>query len=793
MAPNQTMDIIVELKIPLLPAGVTDVMSVTASSRAEWALQGSAKDTTITNSPPVAVLSVPSAVPEGTPVTLDASGSYDPDNDSIRFRWDYEGDGTWDTTWANSSTATYTWGDDIVVNPTVEVTDGDYNDTASKQVMIYNVSPTASITFDATGFEGTPGINYSVHVTDPGSDMVTLRIGFDDGTADRVVIDCNPDCPDPYPSPDIDPADFSASGAHVYGDNGVFTMGITITDDDGGFTSINASIAISNLPPSLTVYPPDQLTTDEGTEVTLSATASDPGSDDLVFRWAWQYGPTDVHTYYNDGIGPDPYPSPGGTFPFNASDASSFTYGDDGAYSVALTVMDDDGGSMTFTTVITVENVPPTVDAMENASTDEGSLTSFTFTFSDPGFDQPAAGTYENFTASVDWGDTLGDSLSVDEVPGAPGTPTTGAALASHIYADNGVYIVQVTVCDDDDGCGTATFAVIVSNVPPTVDAGTDQETDEATTLSFTFTFSDPGFDFPPMGTVEDFTATVDWGYGPPEPASLVEVPGGPGVPTTGTIDATHTYGDNGVFAVVVTVCDDDGGCGTGTQTVTVGNVPPVILDVQAYVVADLKLRVAGEKWHDVRMDLMWNGDVTATARVVRMPGSPDEQSATIEDGKIQVLGDTRIVLYYTPDDDPVNGQPNGANPAWVIVTLPDGSEVRFHHTFNVRHEDTWTWTLDDIRPYLVGQEITFNATASDIGSDDLTFTWSWGDGTPDTATTHYNDGVGPDPYPSPEVNPITATNLVTHVFATSGTYTATLTVTDDDGGTVSTSLTISV
>ncbi len=363
---------------------------------------------------------------------------------------------------------------------------------------------------------------------------------------------------------------------------------------------------------------------------------------------------------------------------------------------------------------------------------------------------------------------------------------------ASFTFPDDFVGKARVEVTEGTFNV-TAEASVTIQNVAPSVDAGPGKATSERSSLAFSFTFQDPGFDAPVMGTWENFTATVDWGYGPPEGAPVVKFPGRAGVPTTGLVNVSHTYGDDGAFPIAVTVCDDDdGGCGSASLTVTVDNVAPTIGDVQVYVVANVSLRVAGEKWHDVRLDLLWNGDATATERIVRFPGSPNAQEGTITSAHLELLGSFAIVVYYTPADDPVNGHPNGANPVWVILAMPDGSEVWLHHTFNVQHPDTWTWSLDDFRPYLVGQEITFRATASDIGSDDLTFAWSFGDGATAVAT-YYNNGVSPDPFPSPEVNPITATDVAAHAFAVAGTYTITLTVTDDDGGIVRTTFTLAI
>jgi len=244
---------------------------------------------------------------------------------------------------------------------------------------------------------------------------------------------------------------------------------------------------------------------------------------------------------------------------------------------------------------------------------------------------------------------------------------------------------------------------------------------------------------------------------------------------------AMHAYGDD--FDGTATVRVSDGNLSTEETTrIIVLNVPPTTDgEITATATSDITLRVAGEKWHDVSAYVVDDGNETLMASLVREPGKPQETSFEIS---IDATKSSSLRIAYTPDDDKVNGQPNGANPAWLTFTFDSGPPVEIHHTFNVRHPDTWNWTVS-LNSLLAGRDITFTATATNPGSDDLTFTWDWGDGTPATAKTYYNDGIGPDPYPSPGGTfPFTATDSEAHAYPTAGMYELKLIVRDDDGGT---------
>ncbi len=146
-----------------------------------------------------------------------------------------------------------------------------------------------------------------------------------------------------------------ASGSHQYGDNGVFTVTVRVTDDDGGTGSATFTVTVTNLAPTATINEADAILingvptiiANAGEPVTFSGRSTDPGSDDLTLAWDWGDGPPapDVSTtYLVNPPNADPTPSPS-VQPRDVTDTRNHTFGDACFYQVGFRSTDDDGGT----------------------------------------------------------------------------------------------------------------------------------------------------------------------------------------------------------------------------------------------------------------------------------------------------------------------------------------------------------------------------------------------------------------------------------------------------------------
>ena len=375
----------------------------------------------------------------------------------------------------------------------------------------------------------------------------------------------------------------------VPADNGQYTVVLTVTDrltiDDVDYQVVANSgpleFAANNLAPTL--QQPSQQQAEEGRTFTFSGNVSDPGSGDSLFHtinWGDGSTPTEVEILTDSR-------DEAGMIPFTAT----HIYADNGVYTATIEVRDDDQDVHVRSLDVVVSNGDPSLNFVQDQVVDENSPLALTnlLVFSDAGFDNalnPAGASVETFTYSILWGDgTAADTgnATVDLV-GSANTLTTGSFDGTHIYADGGIYTITITLIDDDAGTASRLFDIEVLNVGPSLTVADDQTIDEGATLNLTdiVTFTDPGFDNPnhPAGaSVESFSIDIDWGDGisdDPQMATIDSM-GSRNVLTTGSLDGSHTFADNGVYTVTVTVTDDDGGQGVNEFEVTVGNVAPTL------------------------------------------------------------------------------------------------------------------------------------------------------------------------------------------------------------------------
>jgi PKD repeat protein len=307
------------------------------------------------------------------------------------------------------------------------------------------------------------------------------------------------------------------------------------------------------------------------------------------------------------------------------------------------------------------------------------------------------------------------------------GTSGTGAK-PTHTYSSFGTDTVTLTVTDANGLVSSPSkTTATVANVAPSVTTGPSQSAAAGSAFTLSVTFNDPGSDAP-------WSYAVTWGDGSPQTTGSATTSATP-------ITTTHTYAAAGTDTARVTVTDKGGAAGTGQAVVTVAApVPPTAVAGGPY---------SGSEGAAVSFDGSGSTDPAGTA------------------------------LSY----------------AWTFGDGTSGTGAKPTHTYNSFGTDTVTLTVTDanglvsspskttatvanVAPTVnvpatlsatAGSPLTLSATFSDPGVGDAPWTYAitWGDGSAQTtgSTTSQASGIN-----------------ATHTYATAGTNTVIVTVTDKGG-----------
>jgi RHS repeat-associated protein len=359
-------------------------------------------------------------------------------------------------------------------------------------------------------------------------DTFTLVIDWADGSAPQILNN--------LPS-----GSFTAT--HRYFDNipsgprSTFSVALTLTDSDGSAAPIaTVTETVNNLPPTIGGFGFTPAAINENDVATLTATLTDPGSLDtfaLVVNWADGGA---LQTFSNLAAG---------IFTATHRYVDNLPHSAVSNYSVNLTLTDDDGASAsTATFVVTVNNLPPTLQGtgFVSPAINENSVASLTGTLSDPG-------PLDTFTLVINWAD--------GSAPQTLSNLPSGSFAATHLYLDNfprgqsSNTTILLALTDDDGGLANASAIETVNNIPPTVSAGGNQSPVSGSSTTLTGTFSDPG-------TLDTFVFL--W--------HLMTDSNGQAVGDVTTQNLVFTPIVTGTYTFTFMVTDDDGGAGLDTAVV---------------------------------------------------------------------------------------------------------------------------------------------------------------------------------------------------------------------------------
>jgi choice-of-anchor C domain-containing protein len=467
------------------------------------------------NQAPVANAGSDRTATSTTEVTLDGSGSSDPDGDALSYAWQQTSGPSVTVSGATTATASFTPTTLGSYSFTLTVSDGSLQAEDTVVVTVEAAPNRAPVATDQqiTTVEDT-ATPMVLGATDADTDVLRYTItaqpahGTLSGTAPNITY---------------------TPGANYHGVDS-FTFQVNDGTADSNTATVRITIDSVNDAPSVTAGGP--YTMDEGGTIPLTASGSDPDNTPMTFAWDLDRNGT--------------WETTGASVTFGAVER-------DGPSTHTVVVQATDVGGLTATSeaTITVANVAPTATLTAPATVAEGAP--IELVLRDPS-DVASADTAAGFRYAFDCGDGAGY--------GAWGT----SASTSCPTADNGNRAVKGKLRDQDGGEREYTADVAVTNVAPSVGPITAPTAPLAVTTAVktSASFTDPG-------SADTHTAVWDWGDGTTSAGTITAgTVGGSrtyAAPGVYTVTVTVQDDDGGAGSAMyqyVVVYDPSGGFVTG-------------------------------------------------------------------------------------------------------------------------------------------------------------------------------------------------------------------------------------
>ena len=490
--------------------------------------------------------------------------------------------------------------------------------------------------------------------------------------------------------------------SHTYASAGTYTVELTVTDNDDAIDTTSENLEVSEAP---TNNPPIAFFMYICSDLSCAFTDMSTDSDGGIKAFSWDFGDGSV----------------------SASQNPSHTYASGGTYTVELAVTDSDGAIDSMSRVLEVSE--PVVNESPNAS--------FTYSCDDLSCVFIDAST-DIDGSIIEWSWDFGDSnASTEQNP-------------SHAYASADTYTVELTVTDNDGATNSFTQSVVISESPVTVTLTANNSSGIAgSKLSIPIVLNEAslglaGFAITTIlsdGSVASITNAEFPGYGLTQYNQVSNseayltaadlngvIQGGASNVTLATLTLDALGGGTTDIQIIVVRLDDDEGNHVQVQTISgilrVGYSPVASF---AFTCNDLSCVFTDG-----------STDPDGNIQTWRWSFGDGSASASQNPSHAYASGGTYTVELTVTDDD------GAANTVSQDITVSEP-------VVNVPPTASFIYTCNDI-------SCVFTDMSTDPDGNIQTWRWSFGDGS------------------------VSASQNPSHAYASGGTYTVELTVTDSDG-----------